>query len=361
MGAVPLLPPPRPLRRRHLPYAPSLATPRLHIWTACPTPPASLQRPSSRGGTTLRPPSPCSSWSSPFLSTIPAGPVFLATWSANSSTTPAAADTSLSGSDTGTTAVSAAVSAVSTHKLSADKTAAAVLPLPLPLFAPHLPSRPPVLPSALLFIHPIPTSPRRCARAFRSFPPQRYARSFLLPPRSRPPRTLSPIFGAPCRPFLVDDVTHVHRSLSHHPSLLGPFPSSLHTPLLPPSLDSIHVILTTITFYAARSSPPSRRTPFFPYLYSASIILSLIFCTPSLASHLSLLLPLSPRHPFPSVPLSLTSSPPFALHCPPLPSSIFPSASPSLPLLRLFFPSYPSIFSHLRSPTSTHHTNLLFS
>ncbi|KAJ7127991.1 hypothetical protein C8R44DRAFT_873760 [Mycena epipterygia] len=125
--------------------------------------------------------------------TIPAGPVFLVTWSANSSTTPA--DTSLSGSDTGTTAVSAAVSAVSTPKLSAGKTAAAVLlPLPLPLFAPasSLPStRPSLGPS----FHPSHPHFASTLHASAPFLPSTALRAIALS------STPAPVFCAPCRPF----------------------------------------------------------------------------------------------------------------------------------------------------------------
>ncbi|KAJ7717784.1 hypothetical protein B0H16DRAFT_1475884 [Mycena metata] len=63
----------------------------------------------------------------PFLSTIPAGPVFTATYAAPASGVPAAADLSGGSSTGGTTTV---VSGVSSHSLSAGKKAAAVL-LPL--------------------------------------------------------------------------------------------------------------------------------------------------------------------------------------------------------------------------------------
>ncbi|KAJ7076734.1 hypothetical protein B0H15DRAFT_790285, partial [Mycena belliarum] len=65
----------------------------------------------------------------PFLSTIPAGPVFTATYVANSSTVAPAADTSVSGSDT-TTVTATQLSGLTKHKLSKGATAAAVL-LPL--------------------------------------------------------------------------------------------------------------------------------------------------------------------------------------------------------------------------------------
>ncbi|KAJ6460456.1 hypothetical protein C8R47DRAFT_929986, partial [Mycena vitilis] len=66
-----------------------------------------------------------------FLSTIPAGPVFTATYAANGSAVPAAADTALKGGDSDTTTVSASsLGGVSTHRMSAGKTAAAVI-LPL--------------------------------------------------------------------------------------------------------------------------------------------------------------------------------------------------------------------------------------
>ncbi|KAJ7616221.1 hypothetical protein DFH06DRAFT_957216, partial [Mycena polygramma] len=66
-----------------------------------------------------------------FLSTIPAGPVFTATYTANTSSTPAAADTSLKGGDSDHTTVTASsLGGVSTHSMSAGKKAAAVV-LPL--------------------------------------------------------------------------------------------------------------------------------------------------------------------------------------------------------------------------------------
>lgn len=64
----------------------------------------------------------------PFLSTIPAGPVFQATYTSNG-TTPAAADTTITGDSTTIVTVTA-VSGVSSHTLSGGKKAAAVL-LPL--------------------------------------------------------------------------------------------------------------------------------------------------------------------------------------------------------------------------------------
>ncbi|KAJ7072126.1 hypothetical protein C8F01DRAFT_953349, partial [Mycena amicta] len=64
----------------------------------------------------------------PFLSTIPAGPVFQATYTSNG-TTPAAADTTITGDSTTIVTVTA-VSGVSSHNLSSGKKAAAVL-LPL--------------------------------------------------------------------------------------------------------------------------------------------------------------------------------------------------------------------------------------
>jgi hypothetical protein len=67
-----------------------------------------------------------------FLSTIPAGPVFTATYTANTTgPVPPAADTSLSSQDTGSTTVTpTGIAGVSSHSMSAGKKVAAVL-LPL--------------------------------------------------------------------------------------------------------------------------------------------------------------------------------------------------------------------------------------
>ncbi|KAJ7771265.1 hypothetical protein DFH07DRAFT_734583, partial [Mycena maculata] len=120
-------------------YAPAsgLSNPKLHLWTG-------VNYAAGAYNATLMP----RWWNStaavdlqvllvptgepPFLSPIPAGPVFTATYAAPANgSTPAAADTSLSGTDSGTTTVTTtSVSGVSTHKLSGGKTAAAVL-LPL--------------------------------------------------------------------------------------------------------------------------------------------------------------------------------------------------------------------------------------
>ncbi|KAJ6632069.1 hypothetical protein B0H10DRAFT_1975910 [Mycena sp. CBHHK59/15] len=116
-------------------YAPGTASSRLHLWQNVPYAPgnysatllprwwnatssASLQLNVVAAGT------------APFLRTIPAGPVFTATYTAPSSGTPASADTALSSGDSGITAVTAPSSAISSRHLSRGKTAAAVL-LPL--------------------------------------------------------------------------------------------------------------------------------------------------------------------------------------------------------------------------------------
>ncbi|KAJ7096047.1 hypothetical protein C8R44DRAFT_889776 [Mycena epipterygia] len=94
-------------------YDPGLAIPRVQVWTGVPYAAGSYV---ASGGPTPPPTSlqlmvvPASM--PPFLSTIPAGPVFTATCSASSSNTPAAADTSLSGSDMDTTAFTSTVSGV---------------------------------------------------------------------------------------------------------------------------------------------------------------------------------------------------------------------------------------------------------
>ncbi|KAJ7451086.1 hypothetical protein FB451DRAFT_1051600 [Mycena latifolia] len=117
-------------------YAPGQETARVHIWEGVPYSEGSYSA-------TLMPRwwnatssinlqlMVVASGTPPFLSTIPAGPVFTATYTANGTTVAPAADTSLSGSDSGTTVVTATkMSGVSSHKLSHGATAAAVL-LPL--------------------------------------------------------------------------------------------------------------------------------------------------------------------------------------------------------------------------------------
>ncbi|KAJ6600488.1 hypothetical protein DFH09DRAFT_595930 [Mycena vulgaris] len=119
-------------------YAPGRASPRMHIWEGVPYAPGtysaeimprwwnatssiSLQLMVVPGGTP------------PFLNTIPAGPVFTATYTTNTSVTavPAAADPAQASADDGRTAVTAsAITGVSSHKLTKGATAAAVL-LPL--------------------------------------------------------------------------------------------------------------------------------------------------------------------------------------------------------------------------------------
>ncbi|KAJ7111075.1 hypothetical protein C8R44DRAFT_856785 [Mycena epipterygia] len=72
----------------------------------------------------------------PYLSPLPAGPVFTATYTApTNGTTPASANTALSSTDSGTTTVTAtAVSGISTHSMTPGKKAVAIL---LPLLVPQ--------------------------------------------------------------------------------------------------------------------------------------------------------------------------------------------------------------------------------
>ncbi|KAJ7645013.1 hypothetical protein B0H17DRAFT_1148538 [Mycena rosella] len=117
-------------------YAPGQTNPRLHIWEGVPYAPGNYSAElmprwwnssSSINLQVMLVPTN----SPPFLSPIPAGPVFTATYTATTSgALAAAADPSLTGQDTGKTVVTPPMGAVSSHHLSKGATAAAVL-LPL--------------------------------------------------------------------------------------------------------------------------------------------------------------------------------------------------------------------------------------
>ncbi|KAJ7470098.1 hypothetical protein B0H11DRAFT_2237689 [Mycena galericulata] len=118
-------------------YAPGAATPRLHMYTGVPYAPGTYSASilprwwnatSSVSLQVMLVPS----GTPPFLSPLPAGPVFTATYTAPANgSTPAAADTALNTANQGTTTVTpTSVAGVSSHPLSPGKKAAAAL-LPL--------------------------------------------------------------------------------------------------------------------------------------------------------------------------------------------------------------------------------------
>ncbi|KAJ3751181.1 hypothetical protein DFH05DRAFT_167916 [Lentinula detonsa] len=113
-------------------YAPSAATPRLHLWEDVPfgkgyyeadLMPRWWNSTSSEQLQLLI----IQSGDAPFLATLPAGPVFTATYSTPSSGTPESAETSLASTDSGITEVQSTASSTSSSHLSGGKIAAAVL------------------------------------------------------------------------------------------------------------------------------------------------------------------------------------------------------------------------------------------
>ncbi|KAJ3930352.1 MAG: hypothetical protein NXY57DRAFT_1040057 [Lentinula lateritia] len=118
-------------------YAPSAATPRLHLWEDVPFSqgyyeaelmPRWWNTTSSEQLQLLI----LQSGDAPFLATLPAGPVFTATYSTPSSGTPESAQTSLASLDSGITEVQSTASTSSSSHLSGGKIAAAVI---MPLLA----------------------------------------------------------------------------------------------------------------------------------------------------------------------------------------------------------------------------------
>ncbi|KAJ7470005.1 hypothetical protein B0H11DRAFT_1388701 [Mycena galericulata] len=118
-------------------YAPGAATPRLHMYTGVPYAPGTyaasiLPRWWNATSAVSLQVMLVPSGTPPFLSPLPAGPVFTATYTAPANgSTPAAADTALNTANQGTTTVTpTGVAGVSAHPLSPGKKAAAAL-LPL--------------------------------------------------------------------------------------------------------------------------------------------------------------------------------------------------------------------------------------
>ncbi|KAJ3826580.1 hypothetical protein F5880DRAFT_1476036, partial [Lentinula raphanica] len=118
-------------------YAPSAATPRLHLWEDVPFSkgyyeaelmPRWWNSTSSEQLQLLI----IQSGDAPFLATLPAGPVFTATYTTPTSGTPESAQTSLASTDSGITEVQSTASSTSSSHLSGGKIAAAVI---MPLLA----------------------------------------------------------------------------------------------------------------------------------------------------------------------------------------------------------------------------------
>ncbi|KAJ4485390.1 hypothetical protein J3R30DRAFT_3439149 [Lentinula aciculospora] len=113
-------------------YAPSAATPRLHLWEDVPFTkgyyeaelmPRWWNSTSSEQLQLLI----IQSGDAPFLATLPAGPVFTATYSTPSSGAPESAQTELASTDSGITEVQSTASSSSSSHLSGGKIAAAVI------------------------------------------------------------------------------------------------------------------------------------------------------------------------------------------------------------------------------------------
>ncbi|KAJ7641836.1 hypothetical protein FB45DRAFT_737774 [Roridomyces roridus] len=116
--------------------APGATAPRMHLWSGVPYSQGSYSAQimprwwNSSTSQTLQVTIVAAGTPS-FLASLPAGPIITATYQApTDGTTPAAADTSIGSTDSGTTVVSGALSGVSSHTLSPGKKAAAVI-LPL--------------------------------------------------------------------------------------------------------------------------------------------------------------------------------------------------------------------------------------
>ncbi|KAJ7127983.1 hypothetical protein C8R44DRAFT_873752 [Mycena epipterygia] len=258
----------------------------------------------------------------PFLSTIPAGPIFTATWSANCSTTPAAADTSLSGSDTGTTAATAAVSGVSMHKLSADKTVAGS-------------SRP--------FLGDDGSLPSAASSSLSS-PSSAILTTIASPPSHRPllfPSSLSS----------VSLIHHPPNSLVVHPHALSCSSHAMMAPSVPTHrrhLPTSHIFSLYCMSYRV-ASPPLR-----------SRLLRVLFGCPSTllfrSSHFIARVPSLPLLSFPhSAPHPTPPSPSSVCASLPLPFTVVSSTGSSSPTsIRLILPLSPMCTSRdPASPSST--------